>query len=81
MLAGGGCAGGETHTTPAGDAVLRPDPTTIRVGPGETGSARFVLTSGGVPVGSATVTFSINDAPLVPDTHEQGADARRGDAP
>ena len=46
---------------------------TIRVGPGETGFARVVMTSGGVPVGSATVTFSINNAPLVPDTHEPGA--------
>ena len=73
VLAAGGCAGGETHTTPAGGAVLKPDLMTIRVGPGETGFARVVMTSGGVPVGSATVTFSINNAPLVPDTHEPGA--------
>ena len=68
-----GCAGGETHTTPAGGAVLKPDLATIRVGPGETGFARVVMTSGGVPVGSATVAFSINGAPSLPDTHEPGA--------
>jgi hypothetical protein len=72
-IAGAGCAGGETHATPAGDAVLRSDPTTIRVGPGEMGFARVVMTSGGLPVGSASVSFSIAPMPLVPNTNEPGA--------
>jgi hypothetical protein len=73
VIAGGGCAGGETHATPASDAVLAADPTTIRVGPGETGFARVLMTSGAVPVGSASVSFSINEAPVVPGTGDPGA--------
>jgi len=73
VLAAAGCAGGEAPATPAGGAVLKPDPKTIRVGPGETGFARVVMTNGGVPVGSATVTFSISNAPLLADTHQPGA--------
>jgi len=35
--------------------------------------ARVVMTSGGVPVGSAAVTFAINGAPLIPGTDQPGA--------
>jgi hypothetical protein len=76
LIVTAGCAGRETPATPSGDAVLTPDLMTIRVGPGETGFARLVMTNGDrgrLPVGSASVSFSINDAPLVPGTTEPGA--------
>jgi hypothetical protein len=72
-LLAAGCAGGEAPSGPVGAGVLRPDPDAIRVGPGETGMARVVMTSGGVPVGSATVTFTIMGAPLIPGTDQPGA--------
>jgi hypothetical protein len=77
LIATAGCAGRDTAATPSGEAMLKPDLLTIRVGPGETGFARVVMTNGDrrgrVPVGSASVSFSINDAPLVPGTTEPGA--------
>jgi hypothetical protein len=56
---GGGCAGGEPGTAPTGDRVFVATPTEIQVAPGETGSAQFVLTSGGVPIAAQPVTFEI----------------------
>ena len=45
----------------------------IRVSPGGTGSARFVLTSGGVPIAGETVTFTIVHAPETPEPETHGA--------
>ena len=61
VVAGGACAGGEQGTTPSGDRVLTAVPDEIKVNPNETGTARFVLTSGGVPIAGQRVTFSIVD--------------------
>jgi len=68
-----GCAGGGSEGAPAGERVLVAEPSTIRVGPNEMDLARVVMTSGGVPVGSAPVTFSIGNAPIVPGTTTTGA--------
>jgi hypothetical protein len=68
-----GCAGGEPGTTPSGDRVLTASPARIKVGPNEIGSARFVLTSGGVPIAGQTVSFTIIDDPDMPGVEAQGA--------
>src|SRR3954467_3564615 len=73
LIATAGCAGRETAATPSGDAGLRPELIPIRVRPGQADFARVVMTNGGVRVGSASVTFSINEPPLVPGTAEPGA--------
>jgi hypothetical protein len=60
VVAGGGaCAGGDPGSTPTGDRVFVADPKEIQVAPGGTGSARFVLTSGGVPIAAQPVTFEV----------------------
>src|SRR5262245_30539828 len=73
LVAGGACAGGEEGTTPSGDRVLAALPKDIKVNPNETGTARFVLTSGGVPIAGQRVTFSIVDDPAIPDVEARGA--------
>ena len=73
VVAGGACAGGEQGTTPSGDRVLTAVPDEIKVNPNETGTARFVLTSGGVPIAGQRVTFSIVDDPALPDVEARGA--------
>jgi hypothetical protein len=73
LIAGGACAGGEEGTTPSGDRVLTAVPDEIKVNPTETGTARFVLTSGGVPIAGQQVTFSIVDDPALPDAEARGA--------
>src|SRR5204863_7880978 len=70
---GWACAGGEEGTTPSGDRVLTAVPDAIKVNPNETGTARFVLTSGGVPIAGQRVTFSIVDNPAIPDVEARGA--------
>ena len=71
--ASGACAGGEDGTTPSGDRVLTAVPPQMKVNPGETGTARFILTSGGVPIAGQRVTFTIVDDPQVPDVEARGA--------
>jgi hypothetical protein len=73
LVAGGACAGGEEGTTPSGDRVLSAVPDEIKVNPNDTGTARFVLTSGGVPIAGQHVTFSIVDNPAIPDVEARGA--------
>ena len=57
-----GCAGGGTGTGMSGDRVLVAEPATLGLSPGASGSVRFVLTSGGVPIAGQSVTFAIGDA-------------------
>src|ERR1051325_10539669 len=57
-----GCAGGGSGTTTGGDRILVADPAMITIRPGGTGSARFILTSGGVPIAGQHVAFSIVDS-------------------
>jgi hypothetical protein len=71
--AGGGCAGGDPGPPPTGDRVLAAQPTKIQIRPGQTGTARFVLTSGGIPIAGQDVTFSIPDDPTTPFVDAQGA--------
>jgi len=68
----GGCAGGEAGTTPAGDRFIDADPGTIQVLPNDTGTARFVLTSGGVPIAAQPVTFSLVDTAEIPGDETAG---------
>ncbi len=56
-----GCAGDAPGSTPTGDRVFVVDPVIIQIRPQGTGSARFVLTSGGVPIAGQTVNFTIPD--------------------
>jgi len=85
LAASVGCAGGESGATPNGDRFLAADPGTIHVPPGEMGTARFVLTSGGVPIAGAPVTFSVIDDPNTPADETVGvtlfdaSDATDGD--
>ncbi len=53
--------------------MLKPDPELIRVSLGGTDSARFVLTSGGIPIAGESVTFTIVDAPGTPEPETHGA--------
>ena len=53
--------------------MLTADPELIQVSPGGTGSARFVLTSGGVPIAGESVTFTIVHAPGTPEPETHGA--------
>jgi hypothetical protein len=69
----GACAGGSPGEEPTGIRMLTPDPAMIRVSPGGTGSARFVLTSGGVPIAGQPVTFTIVFPPETPKPEAQGA--------
>src|SRR5262245_2013354 len=69
----GACAGGEPGSTPTGDRVFVADPPMIRVNPGETGTAKFVLTSGGVPIAAQAVTFEIPDEDELPGVEAKGA--------
>ena len=73
LACGGACAGGEAGKTPGGDRVLAGLPDEIKVNPFETGTARVVLTSGGVPIAGQSVTFTIIDDPKVPDVEARGA--------
>jgi hypothetical protein len=73
LVASGACAGGDPGTTPSEDRVITPDPGTIHVRPGETGTARFVLTSGGVPIAAQPVSFTIVDNPDIPGVEAMGA--------
>jgi hypothetical protein len=73
VACGGACAGGEPGPTPTGDRLFVADPAMIQIGPGETASARFVLTSGGVPIGAQTVNFEIVDDPEMPGDEAKGA--------
>jgi len=52
---------------------LKADPGLMKVSPGGTGSARFVLTSGGVPIAGETVTFTIVHASGTPEPETHGA--------
>jgi hypothetical protein len=66
-----GCAGGGVDAAPGGHRVLtftRVDPNKdeISLSPGQSHTAQFVLTSGGLPIGGQTVTFSIQD-PATPE--------------
>jgi len=64
------CAGSGAGMTAGGDRVLVADPNMISIKPGATGTARFVLTSGGVPIAGQKVMFNIaND----PGSDSQGA--------
>jgi hypothetical protein len=73
MLASAGCAGGRAGTTPAGDRVLSPESAAIQIGPHTTGAARFVLTSGRVPIAGQVITFSIPDMPQIPGDEAKGS--------
>jgi hypothetical protein len=74
LVAGAGaCAGGAPGVEPTGIRMFAADPDLIQVSPGGTGSARFVLTSGGVPIAGQPVSFTIVDAPETPDPEAQGA--------
>jgi hypothetical protein len=73
MMTAVGCAGGRAATMSAGDRVLVPDSATIKISPRSTGSARFVLTSGRVPIAGQTVTFSIPDLPMIEGTEAKGS--------
>ena len=69
----GACAGGSPGEEPTGIRMLTADPEMIQVSPGGTGSARFVLTSGGVPIAGQPVTFTIVHDPETPEPETQGA--------
>ena len=73
MIAGVGCAGGRAGTTPAGDRVLSPESATLKISPHASGSARFVLTSGRVPIAGQVVTFSIPDLAQIEGTEAKGS--------
>src|SRR5262245_8211845 len=72
LVAANACAGGEPGPTPGEDRVIAAEPSTIHVSPGETGTARFVLTSGGVPIAAQLVSFTIVDNPEVPGVEAKG---------
>lgn len=67
------CAGGGAGKNPAGDRVLLADPAIINIPPNGTGSARFVLTSGGVPIAGQRVSISIVDSPTTSEDDAKGA--------
>jgi hypothetical protein len=73
LLTAAGCAGGRAGTTPAGDRVLVPASATVQITPHTVGSARFVLTSGRVPIAGQVVTFSIPDLPQIEGDEANGS--------
>jgi hypothetical protein len=66
--------------TTGGDRVLLADPAMISIAPGATGTARFVLTSGGVAIAGQQVNFSFVDDPSTPDDDPSGATLAKSSA-
>jgi len=73
VASAGACAGGSPGEAPTGTRRLTADPEMTQISPGGTGSVRFVLTSGGVPIAGETVSFAIVDVPETPEPEGQGA--------
>ena len=53
--------------------ILKADPELMKVSLGGTGFARFVLTSGGIPIAGEAVTFTIVHDPKTPEPETHGA--------
>ena len=71
--AAAGCAGGEPGTSPSRPRILTADPASITISPNGTGTARFVLTHGLVPIAGQSVSFTTFDDPGVEGDEAQGA--------
>jgi len=67
------CAGSGPGLTTTGDRVLVADPAMFPLSPGAKATARFVLTSGGVPIPGQLVSFRILDDPTNPGDDPSGA--------